>query len=150
MSDSTTASMDNKPSQIMKTNGSGIAQIVNWLLRLIPAVIVGRAAWMKFSGGTDVSMMFGSLGMEPGGRYLIGLIESLCVVLLLSPRISAWGGLLCLGVMIGAIIAHTTVIGFDGSMARLFGMALLAAGCSLAIIYRLRSQLPFIRDMFET
>jgi putative oxidoreductase len=150
MPDSRTTRMENTSSQSVKSSESGTTQMLNWILRLIPAVIVGRAAWMKFESHPDVSMMFDSLGMEPGGRFLIGVIEALCVVLLLSPRISAWGGLLCLGVMTGAIIAHTTVIGFDGTLAQLFAMALLSGGCSVAIIYRLRSQIPFIRDMFET
>jgi putative oxidoreductase len=150
MPDSRTTRMENTSSQSVKSSESGTTQMLNWILRLIPAVIVGRAAWMKFDSHPDVSMMFDSLGMEPGGRFLIGVIEALCVVLLLSPRISAWGGLLCLGVMTGAIIAHTTVIGFDGTLAQLFAMALLSGGCSVAIIYRLRSQIPFIRDMFET
>jgi putative oxidoreductase len=150
MPDSRTTRMENTSSQSVKSSESGTTQMLNWILRLIPAVIVGRAAWMKFDSHPDVSMMFDSLGMEPGGRFLIGVIEALCVVSLLSPRISAWGGLLCLGVMTGAIIAHTTVIGFDGTLAQLFAMALLSGGCSVAIIYRLRSQIPFIRDMFET
>ena len=151
MPDSRTTRMEKTSSrQSVKSSESGISQMLNWSLRLSPAVIVGRAAWMKFESHPDVSMMFDSLGMEPGGRFLIGVIEALCVVMLLSPRVSAWGGLLCLGVMTGAIIAHTTVIGFDGTLARLFGMALLSSACSVAIIYRLRNQIPFIRDMFET
>jgi putative oxidoreductase len=127
----------------------GLEHIMNWILRLIPAVIVGRVAWMKFSGDAKVSMMFESLEMEPGGRFLIGLIEALCVVLLLSPRISAWGAILCLGVMTGAVIAHVTVLGFDGSLGPLFAMALASLGSSIAIIYRMRLQVPFIRSMFE-
>jgi uncharacterized membrane protein YphA (DoxX/SURF4 family) len=122
---------------------------MNWIFRLIPAVIVGRAAWMKFSGDPNVSMMFESLGMEPDGRFLIGTIEALCVVLLLSPRISAWGAILCLGVMTGAVIAHVTVLGFDGSLGALFAMALASLGSSIALIYRMRHQVPFIRSMFE-
>ena len=129
--------------------GSGLEQVVNWILRLIPAVIVGRAAWMKFSGNPNASAIFELLHMEPEGRILIGLIEALCVVLLLSPRISAWGAILCLGVMTGAMIAHVTVIGFDGSLGPLFAMALVSGGASIAVIYRLRHQLPFVREMFE-
>jgi hypothetical protein len=104
---------------------------------------------MKFTGDPNLSMMFEKLDMEPEGRILIGLVESLCVVLLVSPRLSAWGAILCLGVMIGAVIAHTTVIGFDGSLAMLFVMALISGASSIAIIYRLRHQVPFIKTMFE-
>lgn len=142
MSDSTTTSTGTQ------SGGSGGAFVANWLFRLIPAVIVGRAAWMKFGSHPDVSAMFNSLGMEPEGRILVGLLEALCVVMLLSPRISAWGAMLCLAVMTGAVIAHVTVIGFGGALAPLFGMALLSGGCSVALIYRLRGQVPFVDSMF--
>jgi len=131
------------------TGESAMTNLVNWTLRLIPAAIVGRAAWMKLAHDPHASMMFESLGMEPGGRLLIGLIEASCVVLLLSPRLSAWGAILCLGVMTGAVIAHTTVLGFDGSVGTLFGMAVISGAASITIIYRLRHQVPFIRSMFE-
>lgn len=139
----------NTHQQLQQNAESGLGYVVNWVLRLIPAVIVGQAAWMKFTDDPKVSMMFTSLEMEPGGRLLIGFIEALCVVLLLSPRISAWGAILCLGVMIGAVIAHVTVLGFDGSFGSLFAMALASAVASMAIIYRMRRQVPFISSMFD-
>ena len=131
------------------TGVSAITYLINWALRLIPAIIVGHASWMKFTHDPHASMMFESLGMEPGGRLLIGLIEATCVVLLLSPRLSAWGAILCLGVMTGAVIAHTTILGFDGSAGTLFGMAVISGTASITIIYRFRHQVPFIRSMFE-
>ena len=122
---------------------------INWILRLIPAVIVGRAAYMKLSGAEGASKLFTALEMEPGGRILIGVIEAVCIVLLLSPRISAWGAVLCLGVMTGAIIAHVSVLGFNGSAGQLFGMAMLSTASAIVLIYRLRHQIPFIHDMFN-
>lgn len=131
-------------------NVSPVNNLLNWVLRLIPAVIVGRAALMKFTGDPGASTLFTNLDMEPGGRILIGVIELLSVVLLLSPRISGWGALLSLGVMVGAVIAHASVIGFNGPLGTLFVMALVAGGCSIVLLYRLRHQVPFINSMFAT
>lgn len=124
--------------------------VINWVLRIIPAFIVGRAAFMKFAGDENVTTMFESLDMEPGGRILIGIIEAICVVILLSPRISGWGALLCLGVMAGAVIAHLSVLGFSGPLGQLFLMALVSTVASIVLIYRLRHQVPFVSDMFDT
>lgn len=123
--------------------------LLNWILRLIPAVIVGRAALMKFTGAAGAVALFSDLHMEPGGRILIGVIEVISVALLLSPRLSAWGALLCLGVMTGAVLAHTTVVGFSGPLGMLFVMAIISAVASIALLYRLRHQVPFIKSMFD-
>ena len=132
-----------------KTPDSPMNTVINWVLRIIPAVIVGRAAFMKFAGGEGVIKMFETLEMEPGGRVLIGIIEAICVAILLSPRISGWGAILCLGVMVGAVIAHVSVLGFTGALGQLFVMALISTVASIALIYRLRHQVPFVHDMFN-
>ncbi len=143
--------MSSSPSQSTssKTPDSPMNTVINWVLRIIPAVIVGRAAFMKFAGGEGVTTMFETLEMEPGGRILIGIIEAICVAILLSPRISGWGALLCLGVMAGAVIAHVSVLGFTGALGQLFVMALISTVASTVLIYRLRHQVPFVRDMFN-
>ena len=123
--------------------------IPNMILRIVPAVIIGRAALMKLTADPNAAAIFKALDMEPGGRVLIGVIELLAVVLLLSSRVSAWGGLLGLGVMCGAVIAHTTAIGFDQHLGILFGMAIVSTlACSL-LLFRLRHQVPFVQSMFD-
>ncbi len=126
------------------------SNIINWVLRIIPAVIIGRAALMKFSADPNATALFRSLDMEPGGRILIGVIELLVVVLLLSSRVSAWGAFLGLGVMCGAVIAHTTVIGFDKQLGILFGMAIISTVACGVLLFRLRHQVPFVRSMFDS
>ena len=100
---------------------------------------------MKFSGEQGAVGLFNDIDMGPEGRILIAVIELVSVALLLSPRLSAWGALLCLGVMTGAVLAHVTVIGFDG----LFAMAIISGVASAVLLYRLRHQIPFIRSMFD-
>ena len=104
---------------------------------------------MKFTGAAGAVALFSDLHTEPGGRILIGVIEVISVALLLSPRLSAWGALLCLGVMTGAVLAHTTVVGFSGPLGMLFVMAIISAVASIALLYRLRHQVPFIKSMFD-
>lgn len=122
---------------------------IDWILRLIPAFIIGRAALMKFLGGAQVSKVFELLDMEPNGRILIAIIEAICVILLLSSRLSAWGAILCIGVMAGAVIAHASVLGFEGTAGKLFMMAVVSTISSTVLLYRLRHEVPFIRDMFN-
>ena len=122
---------------------------IDWILRLIPAFIIGRAALMKFLGGAQVSKVFELLDMEPNGRILIAIIEAICVILLLSSRLSAWGAILCIGVMVGAVIAHASVLGFEGTAGKLFMMAVVSTISSTVLLYRLRHEVPFIRDMFN-
>ena len=122
--------------------------LLNWILRLVPAAIIGHAAVMKLTGDPGAIAVFTAVGMEPSGRILIGLLELSGALLLLIPRISAWGALLSLGIMTGAIIAHVTELGFDGTFGTMFMMASVAIACLLILLYRLREQIAFIASMF--
>ena len=86
--------------------------MIYWILVIVPVTIMGQAAYLKWTEEPAVIANFKKLGMEPEGRGLITIIELICVVLLLFPRLSIYGAILCLGIMVGAIIAHATVIGF--------------------------------------
>ena len=105
---------------------------------------------MKLSADTNAVALFKSLDMEPGGRIIIGMIELLAVVLLLSPRVSAWGAFLGLAVMSGAVIAHVTELGFNKDLGMLFGMAVVSTIACALLLYRLRHQVPFVRSMFDS
>jgi uncharacterized membrane protein YphA (DoxX/SURF4 family) len=129
---------------------SSLNHAIDWVLRLIPALIIGRAALMKLNGDPGVVSIFSALHMEPGGRILIGVIELLAVALLLSSRLSGWGALLGLGVMCGAVIAHATVIGFGDTLTMLFGMAVVSSVACTILLFRLRHQLPFVKTMFDS
>ena len=51
--------------------------------------------------------------------------------------------------MIGAVIAHATVLGFDGKLLVLFVMGVVAGIFSCLVIYLRRQQSPFISSMFD-
>ena len=122
--------------------------LLNWILRLVPAIIIARVSLMKLTGAAGAVSLFTELGMEPTGRILIGLLELAGVLLLLTPRLSPWGAILCLGVLLGAIIAHVTVLGFTGMAGMLFVMASVSIVCLLLLLFRLREQVGFIASMF--
>lgn len=113
---------------------------VEWVLRIIPAAILIPVGYLKLSGNEADVLLFTELGMEPHGRVIIGLIELTAGLLLLSPQ-AASGGLLAVGVMCGAIIAHVTVIGFEVPHVPLLVAVLLTA---LAVMIIRRRDLPVI------
>ena len=123
--------------------------LLSWILALIPAAIIGRQLYFKIAATEDAIALFTALDMEPSGRILIALVELVCVILLLIPRLSIYGAILCLGTMIGAFIAHATVIGFDGKLLILFVLGVVAAIFSSLVIYLRRQQSPFISSMFD-
>jgi putative oxidoreductase len=117
-----------------------------WVMRIIPALILLQSTWFKFSAAPEAVELFNALGMEPNGRILIGILELIAAVMLIIPRTVASGALLSFGLMIGAVIAHLTVVGVvvnnDGGL--LFGMALIVLVLSGIVMYNYRNQLPIL------
>lgn len=111
-----------------------------WLPRALAAAVLLYVGWLKLiDNPTDVEL-FTLLGMEPQGRVIIGIIELAAGLLLLSPH-AALGGLLAVGVMCGALIAHTTVLGFDPVHGGLLALVLLS---SLCVLVMRRAELPIV------
>ncbi len=131
----------------MKKNKKRLA----WLFQLMAAAILITVGVMKIDGSPENVMMFQALDMEPGGRYLIGIIEIVAGLLLLTDALAATGAFIAIGVMLGAIIAHATVLGYainnDGGMHLWLLIVLLA--CCLAVAWLRREQMPFIGKTFE-
>lgn len=108
-----------------------------WILQLGAAGILLPVAFAKLTAGPNDVRLFTDLGMEPHGRIIIGVIEMIAGLLLLSPY-AAIGALLSVGVMIGALIGHATVLGFivyddGGKHVILLGIELLTAGTVLLL-----------------
>jgi hypothetical protein len=84
------------------------------LLQNVAAVIMGQTLFFKFSGAPEPVYIFTTLGAEPYGRWLAAVSELVAVVLLLWPALAGVGGLLGLGIMSGALMAHlTTKLGIE-------------------------------------
>jgi len=113
-------------------------KIIIWLLRILAAAIMCMTLYFKFSGHPQSVHLFTLLGMEPWGRWGIGTLELIASILILYPRTTAFGALLGLGLMAGAIFFHLTKLGikFDGDYG-LFTYAVITFVCCaiLVIIY---------------
>lgn len=111
-----------------------------WILRLIPAYILLQTLSFKFGGAEESIYIFTKVGMEPWGRIGSGVVELIASLLLLIPRTTAYGALLAIGTISGAICFHLTTLGIEvmGDGGQLFYMAIVVWLCSaiLLVVYR--------------
>lgn len=119
---------------------------ISWILQLVAAMILAKASYGKFTGAEMSLFIFEQLDMGAGGRYLIALIEALAALMLLTPVMPHIGALLGFGTMMGAFIAHTTVLGIDtngdgGLLVMMLGVVVLATG---VVMYIRRRDMPMI------
>jgi hypothetical protein len=119
---------------------------LSWLLQLIVAVILLQTLFFKFTGAEESIYIFSTLGLEPWGRYASGVAELIAAILLLVPGYAAFGALLSVGVITGAIVSHLTVLGIEvkGDGGLLFALALVVFVGSLAILALRWRELPVV------
>lgn len=81
--------------------------------------------------------------MEPWGRIGTGIAELVASILLLIPRTTAFGGVLGIGLMSGALFFHLTVLGIEvqNDSGLLFLYAMVAFVSCLALVIEFRRQL---------
>jgi uncharacterized membrane protein YphA (DoxX/SURF4 family) len=125
-----------------------ITFVIYWIARLVAAVIMLQTLYFKFTGAEESVYIFSQMGMEPWGRIGTGIVELIAAVLILIPATVWIGAGLALGVMLGAIGSHLTILGIevkeDGG--QLFIYALLVAVSSLYALYWNRDKpIQFIR-----
>ncbi|QOI98628.1 MAG: DoxX family protein [Flammeovirgaceae bacterium] len=111
--------------------------IIYWLARLLAAVIMLQTLYFKFTGAPESVEIFTTVGMEPWGRYMVGVLELSASVLLLI-NATAWaGGVLALGLMAGAIGMHLAFLGIEvqDDDGLLFFYAVLVAVCAVVVIW---------------
>lgn len=126
------------------------ALIVSWLCQIIAAIILGQTLFFKFTGAPESVHIFSTLGVEPWGRILAGVLELVCVVLLLYPKTPALGAAVAIGLMVGAIGAHLTKLGIEvqGDGGTLFGLALATLVTCLIVVTIRRRELPILGTLF--
>lgn len=117
-------------------NNSKTKTVINWVLRIVPALIMLQTLYFKFTGAEESIYIFTEVGMEPWGRYLVGTTELVAGILLLT----SWyglGALIGIGAMSGAIFFHLTKLGIEvqGDGGYLFALALTVfLTCTLLIL----------------
>jgi len=111
-------------------------KLFSWTLRLVAAAILLQTLFFKFTAAPESVYIFTTLGMEPWGRIGSGIAELIAAVLLLVPATRAYGALLALAVMAGAIGSHLTRLGIEvqGDGGLLFALALIVSICSAFVL----------------
>ena len=133
-------------SQLSKTQNT-----ISWIAQIAAAVILLQTLFFKFTGAEESIYIFEKLGMEPFGRIGSGVAELIASVLLLIPGTAALGALLALGVMVGAIVSHLTVLGIEvqGDGGLLFAMACIVFVASATVAYLRRDRIPVVGEMLS-
>jgi uncharacterized membrane protein YphA (DoxX/SURF4 family) len=126
-------------------------KIVDWILRIIVAVILLQTLFFKFTGAKESVYIFTTLGAEPWGRIGSGVVELIASILLLVPRTAVFGAILALGTICGAIFAHVTKLGITipavDDHGLLFALAVIVFAASLIVLYLRRSEIPIIGSL---
>src|SRR6516165_6979873 len=120
--------------------------IIAWVCRVAAAVILLQTLFFKFTAAAESVYIFSKVGLEPWGRIGSGIAELIAAILILIPRTTWIGAGLALGVMVGAIASHLTVLGIvvmnDGGL--LFALALAVAACSVVLLFLQHRRVPVI------
>lgn len=116
------------------------------IIQIIAGGLFAYFGFFKFMDQPESIAIFTQLEMEPFGRYLIGVIEVLVGLLLVSNSLSGLGGFIGVGVMMGAVISHVTVLGFsvNGDEGGLVGVLVILLGLSSLIAWKKRQDIPLI------
>lgn len=104
------------------------------IARVIAAVIMLQTLYFKFGGHEQSIELFTALGAEPWGRYASGALELLASILLFVPKKQWYGGILTIIIMLGALGAHLTTLGFEGDDLQLTIMAIVTLVCGMVVV----------------
>lgn len=99
-----------------------------WVLQIAVAAVFVVSALPKMAGVPMMVQMFDALGFGQWFRYFTAVLEVGGAVLLLVPALAGNGALVLAIVMVGAILAHTLVLGGSAVPA----MVMLAATLTIA------------------
>ena len=119
---------------------------LSWLLQIVVAVILLQTLFFKFTGAPESIYIFTTVGAEPWGRYGSGVMELVAAALLLIPATVAIGALLAVGVGVGAILSHLTLLGIEvqGDGGLLFALACVVLIASAVVLALHRRELPIV------
>ena len=123
-------------------------KVVDWILRIVIAIILLQTLFFKFSGAKESVYIFSTLGAEPWGRIGSGIVELIASILLLVPRTAVYGAILSLGTICGALFAHLTKLGIKlravGDNGELFALALTVFVLSIIVLVLRRAEIPIL------
>ena len=115
---------------------SRVVTVVVWIAQALVAVAFLGAGGGKLAGARPMVEMFDVIGFGQWFRYVTGLIEVGSALLVLVPSVAFYGAVLLMCTMVGAIVAHFTVLDSPPTGP----LALLCLGAIIAWVRRPRDQ----------
>ncbi|MGE0589764.1 MAG: DoxX family protein [Cyclobacteriaceae bacterium] len=128
------------------------SKVLNWGARIVAAVILLQTLFFKFSGAEESVYIFTMVGMEPWGRIGVGIMELIASVLLLITPIAWMGGLIAVGLMLGAIGMHLTLLGIEvqGDGGYLFILAVVVTVCGAIVLWHDQEKaIAFVKKLID-
>ena len=118
--------------------------VLYWGVRIMAAIIMLQTLYFKFSGSEESVYIFTTIGMEPWGRIGVGVFELIASILILIPTMVWLGSALAIGLMVGAMGLHVTILGIEvlGDGGQLFIYAVVVTLCSAYAFWRSLSSIP--------
>ena len=136
---STSISASQTPAIPHRSGARGRAALVAlWLTQIALAAMFTFAGGLKLTGAPEMVGLFDAIGVGQWFRYVTGSIEIVSAVALLVPAWAAFGALLLIPTMIGAVATHLFIVGGSAVPA-----TVLLIG-SLAIAWARRDQLASV------
>jgi putative oxidoreductase len=115
-----------------------VALAALWLTQIGLAAMFMLVGGLKLTGAPQLVALFDAIGIGQWFRYVTGSIEVVSAVALLVPGWAAFGALLLIPTMVGAVITHLFIVGGSAVPA-----TVLLIG-SLAIAWARRDQLAIV------
>jgi putative oxidoreductase len=132
-------------SDASRVERSRSAVIVLWIAQIAVASLVLLTGASKLASAPAMVVEFDAIGVGQWFRYVVGSIEAASAVLLAIPSLAAFGALLLIPIMIGAVGAHLFTLG--GSPAPAMVVLVVSLGIAWArreqfasVVTRLRSK----------
>jgi putative oxidoreductase len=121
------------------------ALIVLWVAQIAVAFLVLLTGASKLASAPAMVVEFDAIGVGQWFRYIVGSIEVASAVLLAIPSLAAFGALVLIPIMIGALGVHLFILG--GSPAPATVVLVVSSGIAWArrerfasVVTRLRSK----------
>jgi len=114
-----------------------IRKVAYLVARFVSAFIMLQTLYYKFSGSEESVYIFSTIGMEPWGRWGVGILELIASVQILVNGLTWLGAILAMGLMLGAMGIHLTLLGIEvmGDQGQLFYYACIVFICSVYMIF---------------
>ena len=115
-----------------------VGLVALWLTQIALAAMFMFSGGLKLTGAPELVALFDAIGIGQWFRYATGSIEVVSAVALLVPAWAAFGALLLIPTMIGAVFTHLFIVGGSAAPA-----TVLLIG-ALAITWARRDQLASV------